>query len=86
MMGWYGGGAGWVMMLTSSVLGIALIAVVVWALLRVTSPGSGVSGPVRETPREILDRRLASGEIDVESYRTAVRELTGGQQPEHRNG
>jgi putative membrane protein len=73
-------------MLASSVLGIALIAVVVWALLRVTSPGSRVSGSARETPREILDRRLASGEIDVETYRTAARELTGAQQPEHRNG
>lgn len=74
-MGWYGAGMGWAMMISSSVLGLALIGLVVWAVVRITSTAqpdrSSSSGA-----REILDRRFAAGEIDVEAYRTALRELS----------
>jgi putative membrane protein len=75
MMGWYGGGMGWVMII-SSVLGLALIALVVWAIVRITAPAQRPDAGSPTSAREILDRRFASGEIDVEAYRTALRELS----------
>jgi putative membrane protein len=78
VMGWYGAGMGW-MMLTSSVLGLALIGLVVWAIVRVTSPSQPGERRSQASAREILDRRFAAGEIDVEAYRAAVRELTAGR-------
>ena len=74
MMGWYGG-MGW-MMVVSSVLGLALIGLVVWAIVRVTATSQQPDRTERPTPREILDRRFAAGEIDVETYRAAMRELS----------
>lgn len=47
------------------ILGIALVAAVVWALLRARR-GSIVGPP--ESPEEILKRRYAKGEIDRETY------------------
>jgi putative membrane protein len=66
-------------------LWIALIAVIVWAVVRlVQRPGdagyagqrphdTGYAGQPRETPQEILDRRFALGEIDADAY-TAARD------------
>jgi putative membrane protein len=73
MFGGFGMGAGgWVLM---TVFWIVVVAVVVWAIVRlVPSRTDDVREPPRaaaeppEKPREILDRRLASGEIDVETY------------------
>lgn len=78
MMGWYGGGMGW-MMITSSVLGLALIGLVVWAIVRLTSTGQQQDRSARSSARDILDRRFASGDLDVESYRAAVRELAASE-------
>ena len=73
MFGGFGMGAGgWVLM---SVFWIVLVAVIVWAIVRLVSsrtddvrePRRAVAEPP-EAPHEILDRRLASGEIDVETY------------------
>lgn len=33
--------------------------------------------PARETPRQILDRRFASGELTREQYQTMLRDLEG---------
>ena len=68
MMSWSGGmgAAGWVLM---SVLWVVLIAAIVWGLAalfgRADRPGIAA---ISERPEEILDRRLASGEIDTETY------------------
>jgi putative membrane protein len=76
-MGWYGGGAGWGMMIGGWILLVLIIAAVVWAIVRVVS-----SGPAqRDAARDILDRRFAAGQIDVEAYRGAVRELSVGRGP-----
>lgn len=40
----------------------------------------GIGGPpdrARETPRQILDRRFASGELTREEYQTMLRDLEG---------
>ena len=73
MFGGFGMGAGgWVLM---TVFWVVLVAFIVWAIVRlVPSRTDNVREPRRaateppEAPREILDRRLASGEIDVETY------------------
>lgn len=80
MMYGYGPGAWWMMLMP--VLWIALIGVVVWAVVRLVRPQDGPSsgGPShqpRETPREILDRRYAQGDIDDEAYTRARTRLAG---------
>jgi putative membrane protein len=73
MFGGFGMGAGgWVLM---TLFWIVLVAAIVWAIVRfASSRGEDVREPRRaaaepsEKPREILDRRLASGQIDVETY------------------
>ena len=74
----YGYGGGWWMALMP-VLWIALIALIVWAVVRLFRPTEGASRaePRRETPLEILDRRYAQGEIDDAAYTSARARLTG---------
>jgi uncharacterized membrane protein len=53
------------------VFGTALLALIAWASARFTpSRSDDVREPRRSTdgPVELLDRRLAGGEIDVETY------------------
>ncbi|MGE5553840.1 MAG: SHOCT domain-containing protein [Betaproteobacteria bacterium] len=40
-------------------------------------PGTAPPEPA-ETPKQILDRRLAKGEITLDEYRKLLRELGGG--------
>ena len=74
MDGSYGGmdGDWWLVMV---VFWVVLLAVIVWAVARLfaRSGTSDSSARAGERPGEILDRRLASGEIDAETY-DALRE------------
>lgn len=70
MMGWYGGGGmgslGWLGM---GLFWLVLIGLIIWLVVRLL-PGSG-GGTTRnagESALEILDRRLANGQIDVEPW------------------
>ncbi len=75
MMWGYGFGWGWLMMAFGTVVWIALLVVLVWALIHwlntrtstpVPLPTSGVQiGPSAE---EILRQRYARGEIDTATY------------------
>jgi putative membrane protein len=69
MNGIYGGmsAGAWVIM---AVFWVALIALLVWAVATLASRGrtSDERRDAAERPEEILDRRLASGEIDSETY------------------
>lgn len=75
MMWGYGFGWGWLMMAFGTVLWIALLVVLVWAIIRwlntrnstpMAPPTSGVqSGPSAE---EILNQRYARGEIDTATF------------------
>lgn len=72
MMGWYDHGWGWgagLGMVMMIVVWGGLIALGVWAVARLTR-GEPRPTPT-ETPRQILDRRFASGEIDTEQYAEA---------------
>lgn len=79
--GWHMWGEGWswwiggVMTLTM----IALVVLAVWAIIGLLR-GGGMWGPGLRSPedaRAILDRRLASGEIDTDEYRRRRAALDG---------
>jgi putative membrane protein len=56
-------------MVLMSLLWIALIGAVVWAVVWLARPPVKVgSSIVSATPRQILDRRFATGEIDETTY------------------
>jgi putative membrane protein len=81
MNGWYGSmGAGdWLLV---SVFWVALIALVAWVIARLAADGNRGEEDLRERPEEILDRRLASGEIDAATYdalRGTLREAHTGK-------
>jgi putative membrane protein len=63
-MGWMG--LGWLLL-------AATIAFVVWAAARASRGAGGESG----SPREVLKRRYAKGEIDRETYQRMLRDLGG---------
>lgn len=74
----YGNGFGWGWMMLMPLLWIALIGVIVWAVVSLAQrPTDRTADRRRETPREILDRRFASGEIDADAYTQARTHLTG---------
>lgn len=89
MMG-YGFGmgvGGWIGM---AVFWIALIALVVWLAVRAlpgtrrddADAGAHPGAARSETPQDVLDRRLAAGEIDTatyESVRTSLRATRTGE-------
>lgn len=98
MMGWYGGGmagGAWIFM---GLFWIVLIAAIIWLVVRLLPSGNHghatsaptaplasppVAGPRPDSPMEILDRRLALGEIDLETYqahRAAIIASRGGVQ------
>ena len=75
MDGWYDGmgAGGWVLM---TLFWVVLVAVVIWAVTQLF-PGQRESRGDDETPEDILDRRLAHGDIDPETY-DRLREKLGG--------
>jgi putative membrane protein len=80
MMGWYGGGMGlgaWLFMGTFWVL---LLVLIVWLVVRLLPSGdrSG-SGPVRQSPEEILAARFARGELDDNEYEAARAALSAAR-------
>jgi putative membrane protein len=80
MMRWYGGGMGLLGWLGMGVFWLILLGLIVWLLVRLLPAGSG--GAIRntgESPLETLDRRLASGEIDLETWQAHRAALLGAQ-------
>ena len=89
-MAWNDGGmaaGGWVFI---GLFWIALIAAITWLVLRLapsktrTDPiGSVPTGrlvaPGQESPFDILDRRLASGDIDTQTYEAHHEALTAAR-------
>lgn len=77
MMFWYGGSWAW---WQASVMWVAMIAfwgVVIWLVYYfvVAALRNGHRRDGRDTAGDILDERLAKGEIDVEEYRRLRHEL-----------
>ncbi len=51
-----------------ALFGIALIALIVWAGARIFPSHAAPDDEALERPEELLDRRLARGEIDPETH------------------
>ena len=77
MMWGYGFGWGWLMMALGTVLWIAVLVVLVWALIRWVSSNSKTSTPTPTmmhmppsgpSAEEILRQRYARGEIDTATF------------------
>ncbi|MDO8732602.1 MAG: hypothetical protein Q7L55_08540 [Actinomycetota bacterium] len=80
MMYWFGDGNGWSGgnwwgMGFMMIFWIALIGLGIWAVIRYTQGGGKRTSVTFESPRAILDRRFAAGEIDAEAYAHARRLL-----------
>src|SRR5512142_2814679 len=76
---------GWILSVLWTVIIIALvIAGIVWLVSALNNRGSGAtasSGPARGgSARDILDRRLASGELTIEQYQE-LRDALAGESP-----
>ncbi len=78
MDGWDGMGvAGWLLM---TVFWVVLLAAVIWAVANLfPARGAGDAGATTERPDEILDRRLARGEIDPATYDELRAKLRGAR-------
>ena len=82
MMGWYGrdgmGSIGWLGM---GVFWLVLLGLIIWLVVRLL-PGSGsrTTPNTGESALEILDRRLAGGEIDTQAWQDQRAALVGAQQ------
>lgn len=74
MMGWYGGGMGWTGWLFMGLFWVALLALIIWLIVKLLPAGNRTPPPqpptVGESPLDIIDRRFARGEIDLETYQT----------------
>ena len=69
-MGSYGGGMSPLGWLAMGLFWLILLGLIVWLVTRLLPAGSGAAtGPTGESPLEILDRRLAIGEIDLDTWR-----------------
>lgn len=80
MMNGISGGMGAGAWLIMTVVWVGLIVLIVWALANLLprARGSAEVSHSSERPEEILDRRLASGEIDVATYDRLRAKLHGG--------
>jgi putative membrane protein len=82
MMGGYGnagmGSLGWLGM---GVFWLVLLGLIVWLVMRLLPGGSGggTTPSTGESTLEILDRRMASGEIDTAAWQTQRAALVGAQ-------
>jgi len=80
MMGSYGNGIGSLGWLGMGVFWLLLLGLIVWLVMRLL-PGSSsrTSRPPGDSAAEILDRRMASGEIDVPAWQAQRAALQGTQ-------
>jgi putative membrane protein len=79
---YYFDGFGLIWALLNFIFWAAIIGLAIWAVLRLTRSSPPPRYPVgppqthhRESPREILDRRFASGEIDAAAYEDMRRRI-----------
>ena len=65
MMGWFGNGTGSLGWLGLGAFWLILLGLILWLVVRLLPRSGGTGGATGESALEILDRRLASGEIDT---------------------
>ena len=81
MMGWYGGGGmgslGWLGM---GVFWLLLLGLIVWLVVRLLpDSGNSAARSAGESALDILDRRLANGQIDLDLWQAQRAALLGVQ-------
>ena len=80
MMRWYGSGMGPVGWIAMGLFWLILLGLIVWLVIRLLPGSSGrTSRPSGESAAEILDRRMARGEIDVPAWQAQRAALQGTQ-------
>jgi len=79
MMGSYGSGMGSLGWLGMGVFWLLLLGLIVWLVMRLLPSSGRTSRPVGDSAAEILDRRMASGEIDVPAWQAQKAALQGTQ-------
>ena len=79
MMGWYGGGMGWAAWLGMGLFWLILFGLIVWLVLWLLHDSGGPTRGAGDSALEILDRRLASGEIDLDTWQAQRAALVAGQ-------
>jgi len=81
MMGWYGGGMGPIGWLAMGLFWLLLLGLIVWLVAHLL-PSSGGGRPTHTTGEaalEILDRRLANGEIELDAWKEQRAALVAAQ-------
>jgi putative membrane protein len=78
MMGWYGGEMAPLGWLGMGVFWLILLALIIWLVVHLL-PGSTTEPTARngESALEILDRRMANGEIDLAAWQAQRAALLG---------
>jgi putative membrane protein len=80
MMGWYGRGMGLFGWLAMGVFWLIVLGLIAWLVVRLLpGSGTGTTRPMGESPLEILDRRLATGEIDLPTWQAQRAAILGAQ-------
>lgn len=80
--GWGMGGGGWIAM---TVFWVAVIALIIWLVTRAfagrddRNDGGRRGFPPTESPEQVLDRRYAAGELDLETYQRMRANLDSGR-------
>jgi putative membrane protein len=78
MMGWYGNGTSSIGWLGMGAFWLIVLGLIIWLVVRLL-PGSfgATTRTTDESALEILDRRLASGELDIETWQAQRAALVG---------
>jgi putative membrane protein len=80
MMGSYGNGMGSLGWLGMGVFWLLLLGLIVWLIMRLLQTSTGpTSRSTGDSAAETLDRRMASGEIDVPAWQAQRAALQGAQ-------
>ena len=79
MMGGFGNGMGSLGWLGMGVFWLVLLGLIVWLVMRLLpdSRGDGATRDTAESTLEMLDRRMAKGEIDTQTWQAQRAALTG---------
>ena len=70
MMGWYGNAMGSLGWLGMGVFWLLLLALIGWLVMRLLPSSGRTTRSTGDSAAEILDRRMARGEIDVPAWQT----------------
>jgi uncharacterized membrane protein len=80
MMGSYGNGIGSLGWLGMGVFGLLLLGLIVWLVMRLLPGSTGrTSHPTGDSAAEILDHRMANGDIDIPAWQAQRAALQGTQ-------